>query len=343
MMTLGDSRQVGPAGPEDPAGAQGQAQVASGTGDSSGLKGPGWTPDPDGPSVNPPSSSIGATEAPAEGVTGEVRDFRERTEHFLGSLPLIVWTFRVEQYDEDGNPRTSVPVIMQGRAFTGYVGNGNQVEIRQTRQRGRDVRVRRLYNRTTDSWVVTRGFGPLIAASVVLLVVFLALFALLGIWAYRVFHAAAAPFDVGSAQTATASADVPGSEPPSPSAENEGSPPAADDGSSSGGLEPIEATEVESAPEPVESEVPALVTVSCTPTGGTAADTEIAVGQTVVWVNEGSEPMELDLSGSGIADPVGELFQPGDSHEITFRAAGSFGYTCVFPSDKQNGEVVVTQ
>jgi plastocyanin len=79
------------------------------------------------------------------------------------------------------------------------------------------------------------------------------------------------------------------------------------------------------------------------PTGETSVDVPAAVGQVVRWVNDGSEPMELDFE-SPLSDPVGQVFAPGDSFEARFDAPGTYGFTCVFSPEigKKSGGVVVT-
>lgn len=301
---------------------EGSNREPSGSGGPPDLKGSGWMPTPaDPPAAGAASRSVSMPTQPVDAVSGEVRDFRERSEYFLGSLPIIVWTFRLEQYDQHGNPRTSTPVVMRGRSFRGYLGNGNHVEIPQVRKRGRDVRTKRLYNLTSESWVEAKGYGPLMLASMIIVMVFLAILVVLGIWAYRTFTDRVDPFEVPSEQGGEVLGSPTEDELPTP-------------------MTPIATASVST--ESSGPTVPTSVTVSCTPAGGPDVDVAAAVGQTVVWSNAGTDAMELDFSGP-VPNPVGEIFQPGDAHEALFEEAGSFVYTCVFPTNKQSGEVVVTE
>lgn len=316
-MSVGGSEKAESGAPDHLAQSQGTEQPAGQTTNPSSLKGSGWSPVPNGDS-GPPSIDPAYTGNFADGASGEVRDFRERTEQVFVSLPLIVWTFRLEQYDEAGNPYTSVPVVMRGRTFNGYLGNGNLVEVRRFHQRGNELRVDLLYNVTTNSWVVAKGYGPLFWFVGSAMAAMLVLIIFIGIWAYRRIREAESNvtvFDSIVTTTVQAALTFP------------------DGAIATTDTFPATTTE-EPPPDPI--------VVSCTTTSAGPVDAEAEVGQAVQWVNQDSEVMEFDL-GPGLPDPAGQQFAPGEFFETSFDEPGIYGYTCVYPTvtKKQSGDVVV--
>src|SRR5262245_37349608 len=63
-------------------------------------------------------------------ISGDVRGFQTRTESRGPQHPqYIVWTFRVERFDSDGNQLPPVPVEMRSKSFQGFINEGDRVGI----------------------------------------------------------------------------------------------------------------------------------------------------------------------------------------------------------------------
>lgn len=121
----------------------------------------------------------------AHHIRGEVASFRERQE-LMGNQYGPVWNFRVDRWDAAGEPEESLGIEMRGVSITGSVGNRDWVEIEQSWESGKLVRVKRLRNLTMNTEVLTResadaqrrvtgAFGAL--GKTILLLVVLAVFA----------------------------------------------------------------------------------------------------------------------------------------------------------------------
>lgn len=86
------------------------------------------------------------------GITGEVRDFRERTD-MEGVSVFTTWAFRLERYDEAGNRLPPVPVEMRGLKFTGSISEGDWVFVRGSWTPGKPMHVPSVENLTTGTTV----------------------------------------------------------------------------------------------------------------------------------------------------------------------------------------------
>jgi hypothetical protein len=84
-----------------------------------------------------------------------------------------------------------------------------------------------------------------------------------------------------------------------------------------------------------------IESVPCTPDGGTEVDVQVNAGNRVRWINNGPEPLELDLSDP-LTEPSDPL-DPGESYELTLLEPGEYVYTCVFSTQKQGGKVLVEE
>jgi hypothetical protein len=103
--------------------------------------------EPDVPSQLP-SGSFWGTEVTVE---GEVRGFQTRTENKgRDAGNLIVWTFRLQRYDNSGNELPPLPVEMRGKHFDGFINEGDKVQVQGRWKEGRTVRVKRVHNLTTN-------------------------------------------------------------------------------------------------------------------------------------------------------------------------------------------------
>ena len=113
-------------------------------------------------------------------LQGVVRNFQQRTET-ANKLQISVWTFRLERYDERGNPLPPIPVQMRARRFEGSVNDGDTVSLHGSWQAGRIIETKKVYNVTTASTVTAHmtmkmhpvALGCLIAFMAVFIVVFI--------------------------------------------------------------------------------------------------------------------------------------------------------------------------
>jgi hypothetical protein len=69
---------------------------------------------------------------------------------------LQIWTFRVQTFDEAGNPGRVVGVDMRGHEIRGTLDNGDWVEIAERPKAGEGCRPKQLRNITTDDVVRSR-------------------------------------------------------------------------------------------------------------------------------------------------------------------------------------------
>ncbi|WP_189602548.1 hypothetical protein [Streptomyces lateritius] len=94
------------------------------------------------------------------------------------SEPEVVWTFRVERFDQMGNRVQLVPVEMRGRRFEGSVSDGDWVRARG-RIRNGTLHATRITNVTTGAVVRARRVSKVM--------IFLGILALLAWIAWMVF------------------------------------------------------------------------------------------------------------------------------------------------------------
>jgi hypothetical protein len=106
---------------------------------------------PEGVPVDPRASDV---------FVGVARAVHERAEG-ASDPPRIVWTFRLERYDEAGDRLQPVPVEMRGRSFEGAISEGDTVEVYGRWRDGTTLRADRARNRTTGAVVTAKGYGKL--------------------------------------------------------------------------------------------------------------------------------------------------------------------------------------
>jgi len=83
-------------------------------------------------------------------VIGEVREFRERREP-EGPNTWVIWSFRVERYDESGNQMQPVPVEIKGMKFEGTISDGDWVELPEPWKPGEVASPKKFDNLTTGA------------------------------------------------------------------------------------------------------------------------------------------------------------------------------------------------
>ena len=76
-----------------------------------------------------------------------MRGFRVDREHESAVNPLV-WTFRLDRYDQDGNQLPSIPVVMRGSSFEGFIHEGDTVVLYDPWHEGTTVEATRVFNLT---------------------------------------------------------------------------------------------------------------------------------------------------------------------------------------------------
>lgn len=102
-------------------------------------------------------------------VTGRVSAFQERLERphtHEAFRPVIIWSFRLERQDEQGQPLPRVAVEMRGTTYSGTIAPGDWVRVDQDWEPGSTLRTHRLTNLTTNSTVIAKGAGSAVKATV---------------------------------------------------------------------------------------------------------------------------------------------------------------------------------
>lgn len=309
---------------------------------TAGLVGTGWKPSSEGhetthghdhgPAPTPPSASSG------DAVRGVVRGFNERSEYGAADRNWTVWSFRVDRYDADGNQLQSVPVVMRGRSFDGFLAEGHNVRVVARRRAGQVVQARKLYNETTDSWVRARSFTP---GRPALYAVAFGIFALFVVGALVVFDRVAGDFPAGGPLDVLdrVAPDLPGARAGGSGGAFD---PSFDDGQF--GTRPDD-DETGDAPQPQPVEI-----VDCVPAGADAAqasDDEFQVapvavdpGASVTWVNNGIKDHDVLFEDSAVESVT--VAAAGGSAEVVFDVApGQYAYACGADVGNFFGTIVV--
>lgn len=110
------------------------------------------------PSLRPRFARKSRSKARAGKLRGEVRGFQQRSErlkpHFAAVEynDIIIWTFRLERYDA-GERLPPIPLEMRGKSFSGFINEGDTVEIKGKWRPGTVFKTKRVYNVTSDSAV----------------------------------------------------------------------------------------------------------------------------------------------------------------------------------------------
>src|SRR4029450_1805533 len=85
-------------------------------------------------------------------IIGTVGGFQSHTKQTLNTgRNKIIWTFRIERFDAEGNRQPLVPVQMTARSFDGFVTNGDRVRVDVGSWKpGRILKPTSLYNEETQ-------------------------------------------------------------------------------------------------------------------------------------------------------------------------------------------------
>lgn len=91
-------------------------------------------------------------------IIGTVGSFQSHTKQsFNTGRNKIVWTFKIERFDAEGNRQPPVPVQMAASSFDGFVTNGDRVRVYVGSWKpGRTLKPTSLYNEETQSVVKTK-------------------------------------------------------------------------------------------------------------------------------------------------------------------------------------------
>ena len=91
----------------------------------------------------------------ADYTSGRVSNFNARTES-QGESSQTIWTWILETFDENGNSLPPAPVEMRSHSISGFLSEGNVIEIPAAYQAGELLKPDKVFNRTTKSWVVAK-------------------------------------------------------------------------------------------------------------------------------------------------------------------------------------------
>jgi len=99
---------------------------------------------------------------------GKVSGLSARFEHPRRKT-ITVWNFRLERVDLDGAPLPRIPVEMRAQQMVGSINNGDLVEVEQRWRPGQLLRVHRVRNLTTGTYVQAKRPSRVLDIAVVLL------------------------------------------------------------------------------------------------------------------------------------------------------------------------------
>lgn len=95
-------------------------------------------------------------------LQGEVRGFKERRDNtskgFGASLDRIVWSFRLERY-QDGQRLPPIPVEIIGQQFVGSINEGDTVRLRKKKWGGGTYSTKRVFSVTNNTDVIAKKKG----------------------------------------------------------------------------------------------------------------------------------------------------------------------------------------
>jgi hypothetical protein len=99
---------------------------------------------------------------PEGNIRGEVRGFNTRVERKIPNLSTaydeIVWTFRLECY-QNGQRLSPIPVELRGQTFTGFINEGDTVEIIDYQRVEGLLRTKQVFNVTNQTLVKVKKTG----------------------------------------------------------------------------------------------------------------------------------------------------------------------------------------
>jgi len=294
------------------------------------IGGSGWKPTDD-PNPDPPGTGGSASgSTPFAGVRptiyGVARKVDVRREpHRVAGQDILVVSFRVHEFDDEGNLTRETPVELRGGSITGGVREGDEVGLEGGWKDG----VFRTNAVTIYKNGQVVGFARAtstvawwqIAVAVLMVLAFIAFV----IWGVRKINDSGPP--------ASASGTQPTTVPSIPTTTTE----------------PETTTTETTTTETTETTTttPEAAVLECAPgadTGTTAPqlgdDATVATGQDVRWINTSSEEMDLGLTNAP-SDFSPTTLQPGDEFSYAFTDAGTYPYQCVFATVKVIGDVMV--
>jgi len=120
----------------------------------------GWSPDT--AALSPQHVAQHRRSVRSGHTVGTVRGFQSRTEttysFFLRQQrSWIVWTFRVEQFDSQGNVQARTPVELRGLSFAGAISEGDEVELPKVQGSGLTIHPPWVRNHTTGALITAKG------------------------------------------------------------------------------------------------------------------------------------------------------------------------------------------
>jgi hypothetical protein len=106
-----------------------------------------------------------------------VRNIQGRSEQGLTGRPDMVWNFRLERFDRNGNRLPPVPVEVRGKTMTGALSEGDWIRVSGSWTKGTTLVVREVQDLSTDTRVGAKATGcltlPVILVAIV--IVFIAI------------------------------------------------------------------------------------------------------------------------------------------------------------------------
>jgi hypothetical protein len=106
------------------------------------------------------ASGIGPAFTPRKGtVAGVARGCQVRQETRNATTTWQILAFRLDRFDDAGQPLPSVPVEMRGLHLKGHINDGEWIEVPGNWKSGKLLEPRRVRNLTTGSWVEVGGSG----------------------------------------------------------------------------------------------------------------------------------------------------------------------------------------
>lgn len=308
----------------DPPGSGGTSSAGSESDEHEDPAGRGWRPPGgDSPRAGGSARSTGparqASRRNREIVEGVARSVeRGREPNRVAGQDVLTLSFRVHEFDADGNLVRETPVELRGRAITGGIREGDHVSLEGAWSAGVVNTKAVTIHRDGQVVGVVRAMRPVAPWQIVLAALMVVAFVLFVV--FLVLRARETTGPRGNTGPAAAVATSPSPAKPQPSA-----------------------TEMPSATEtPSGTPTREPAQIDCAPSDEPGDDVSIVPGQEVRWANGSSESMDLGLNNA----PSGftpQRLAPGEQFSFVFAEPGTYEYVCAFPSSavKQVGNVTV--
>src|SRR6266568_9628089 len=123
-------------------------------------------------------------------VQGQVRGIQQRSESYGEQGSKVVWAFRIERYDRDGNRLPPIPVQMRGMAFEGSFGEGDEVRVTGVWKAG-TLHSERVENLTTGATVKPKSYKKALVVFLLIVAIMVAGFISLVIISSHAFQRSA--------------------------------------------------------------------------------------------------------------------------------------------------------